>query len=1031
MANPIQRVWALACFCVIAVLGTLPSLLAADEPCEEFLNSLRDRGYFDVALDYLDEMESSSLASSRFKQLIPFERAQTLILSTRKIRDRNLLEERLGEAEKLLIASEGAAETEEQKAKAQNYQGDLLYRRARNYLSEAKNDRLTSSEKSAIYEKAQGYLQKALQTFGRAQESYRSIISDYQIDLRDPESRKRLKRLQATYTTVRVRLPQILEMYADTLEPEDSERRVNLERAAETFEQLWNKYPNFPAGLESCLLSARCHRKLGNYSDAISLLQQIFALPDNTALLAVKRRAMITASDCWAEMQPYPFDDVIANLEPYCDRLTRREERIPEWQRIRLELARAYREKAASIKVLDRSDGRIKRFEREASKLIKALARANGPHQNEARRLMTKWDLKVEAVASESSKPITTFAEAKQRGTDLMTEIEGVNSEIADLKRQQRIAVRSELAKIDDDLRQAKSSLNRLTTECLEIFEMALKLAGEEIEREDWSQIRYLQSVCYFVQNQFFESALIGEFLVNRFPTVPFSRQAGGIAIRSYASLYDVADAQSKSFEKERLGNLAQKIIDTWPGSSESNQASSMLAKLILAESNIDEGELADVRRLIDKISESSPARANLEIKLGRKLWFAFTKAKSAGTLTPDQQNEKLLDLMDLLNRGVNFFDAENLQMDAAWGALFLVNAHFENNDIDAAIRQLDAEPIAPVDFIKQKNRVVFESPQSDAFIMATYKTAGKTYLAAISKYPEDNSWADKCLSVVNAMKTRARKAGSPKLKAEVSSMYRMIAVQLEQQLAQKTDPIQQEKFIANLRRFIDTLQSESDDANTIIWSGGMLMKLGEIFVEQGRAQKAKPYFTAAITALERAEVMDVQDQAILRELKRQQAIAKRGVGKYKESIEDFVSILKENPNAWQIQMDAAQTLQVWGMGTKNSKVLAKALSGTEKYRDPKTKRQKNLIWGWSNLAQALSGSAKLKNAYYESLFNAVSTRMQYGVLEKNSKVVAAASKRLQMAKRNEPNLGGENWADRFNELEKQIDSKQKQMRKR
>ena len=735
---------------------------------------------------------------------------------------------------------------------------------------------------------------------------------------------------------------------------------------------------------------------------------------------------MITASDCWSEMQPYPFDDVIANLEPYCDALTRREQRIPEWQRIQLELARAYREKAVALKEEDRTDGRIKRFERDASKMIKALARNNGPHKAEARRLMEQWNLKVEAEASEETKPITTFAEAKQRGLDLMAQIEDANAEIADLKTQLISADRAEATRLRSEVREAEESLWKLTTECIGVFERALNMADKSIAREDWNQIRYLQAVCYYVRRQYFESALIGEFLVNRFPTIPFSRQAGGIAIRSYAALHDAIEGEEKAFEKERLSDLAEKVIEIWPGSNESNEASSTLARLILAQPQLDSKDVASVTSLISKVAESSSSRAGLEVKLGTKMWFSYRRAKSSGD--PAEADSLLANSIRFLETGVNSFKPETMRMDVAWGALFLSNAYLEKGDLDSAIQQLESRPIAPVDLIKQKNRVILDSGKQDLYLTEAYKVAGKAYLSAIGKYPEDSSWADKCLSVVKAFRTRAKKIGNAKSKAEVSNMYRLIAVQLEQQLSRQTEPKKQEKFIGNLRRFIDTLQSESDDANTIIWSGGMLMKLGDIFVSQGKSNEAKPLFSAAIAALDRADKMGVTDKAISKELKRQQAIAKRGVGKYEDSVNDFIAILKENPNDWQIQMDAAETLQIWGLTAKNSKSLAKALSGTEKYRDPKTKRQKNLIWGWSSLAQALKTSSKFKNSYYESLFNAVSTRMRYGVLENNAKVVSAALKRLQIAKNKEKNLGGDVWGDRFVELEQQIRNQLQQM---
>ena len=295
---------ALFAIVLIAVAGVN---LCAEEPCERFLQSLRDNGYYDVAIDYLDEMESSPLASTRFKQTLPFEKAQTLISSTSGIRDFNKLEARLSSAESLLKKAESIASTPELKARSQNYQGDLLFRRAAIFFKKAEDGRLTAAEKAEQFSQARSYLKKALEIYGRAKVSYKELIDNFQSDLRDPESKQRKKMLQATYTVVRVKLPQILEKYADTLEKQDPQRAENLEAAASDFEQLWDRYPNFPAGLDSCLYAARCKYKLGKFAEAIRFLQQLLGLPNNSALVKLKRKAMVLAADCWSSMNPVSY----------------------------------------------------------------------------------------------------------------------------------------------------------------------------------------------------------------------------------------------------------------------------------------------------------------------------------------------------------------------------------------------------------------------------------------------------------------------------------------------------------------------------------------------------------------------------------------------------------------------------------------------------------------------------------------------------------------------------------------------------
>ena len=93
---------------VISIFGLLlASLMAAtpvnaDEPAKQFLDALRENGYYDVALDYLDSIEQSDLITDGFREALSFERAETLISSVVKLRDLKLIDQRLDAAQKLL-----------------------------------------------------------------------------------------------------------------------------------------------------------------------------------------------------------------------------------------------------------------------------------------------------------------------------------------------------------------------------------------------------------------------------------------------------------------------------------------------------------------------------------------------------------------------------------------------------------------------------------------------------------------------------------------------------------------------------------------------------------------------------------------------------------------------------------------------------------------------------------------------------------------------------------------------------------------
>ena len=60
---------------------------SAREQSEEFVAGLRERGLYDLALDYLTQMETSPLADAAFRERIPYHRGITLIAEARQTPD--------------------------------------------------------------------------------------------------------------------------------------------------------------------------------------------------------------------------------------------------------------------------------------------------------------------------------------------------------------------------------------------------------------------------------------------------------------------------------------------------------------------------------------------------------------------------------------------------------------------------------------------------------------------------------------------------------------------------------------------------------------------------------------------------------------------------------------------------------------------------------------------------------------------------------------------------------------------------------
>lgn len=1009
--------------CLVWLIVTLcPHPSPGEEPAEKFLEALRENGYFDIALVYLESLENNPAISAEFRRVLPLERAETLIKSTALLRNIEEWEARLDEAQKLLGEAAQWNDSPDLQARALRYQGNLLYRRARVYLNRAKDDRLTDSEREPLVNRARELLDQSRQSYTAAQQVVADLIRNFRIDPDDPNSNSRLKQYRNTFTKIRIQQPLIDELLADTYPPGSEQQRELLTRAAAGYAELWDKYYRYAAGLDSCLFAARTHYKLGDYNRAISYVQEILSLSDSTAFRNLKRNALVLAADIWSKMDPYPVDEVIANFEPYVARLNRVEQRHPDWQRVQLELARALHAKAQQLKESDEggNTGRINNLNRDAARLIKALSRMPGDLRDEAQKLLEQWNLSTTAVETDTS-TIESFVDARQKGIDLVVEVESQLADVENLRRQLAQATSEEdKSRLQAELDDAVEELRALAGQALEVFDLALKLVDDGTVREDINNVRYLQAVCHFAIGNYFETAVIGEFLLEKYPNVNGTRQATGLVIKALAKLHDQIREQFQPYVRTKLEQISQRVLERWPGSKEAIDAASTLARLAMADS-----DLAAAGSYLKMIPEDSDARVQLAVRLGRAYWVQAKQAQAA-TDPGDGGNanngaEALDKAYELLKQAIAKASPERLDYETALGALLLVDAMLEKGEVDQAIEQLESAPIAPLDLVKQKHPAIVQSSGADLFFRETYKIAVKAYLAGLNRHPEDATWLAKAQGVIQQMREEAEQSDDPQAEKRVIAIYQLIARELKNQFDAIGDLNQRKAFAANLAKFLDAIARQSNDPRTILWAGATLMSVADTLASQATPDDARPLYVQAIQSFDRVEKIGLKDPALIIELVRQRAIAKRGLGQYEEAMQDFIGLLKENPNNLTAQLDAARTLQMWGIQGKRSKALAEAMSGTEKVRDEKTRRTTNLVWGWIYMVRALRDKPRFVEPYYEALYHLIEARLEYGILENSDRAKQAALKELQNARRRDPNLGTPEWKRRFDELEKRI----------
>ena len=168
----------------LTIVGTVlgSGICSGEEPVQLFLEELKVRGYYDTAVDYLDELEKSPLCPDDFRPRIPLEKAIILIEAAKGLRDLAKHDEYLNRAETLLVQFSKADPAPELKAQSEKIRSQLYFGRGLVYLKLAEGDRKTVEEKQELRKQARVHLQSAWDTLSKNAAYVRTRLESIKIN---------------------------------------------------------------------------------------------------------------------------------------------------------------------------------------------------------------------------------------------------------------------------------------------------------------------------------------------------------------------------------------------------------------------------------------------------------------------------------------------------------------------------------------------------------------------------------------------------------------------------------------------------------------------------------------------------------------------------------------------------------------------------------------------------------------------------------------------------------------------------------
>ncbi|MHB8969026.1 MAG: hypothetical protein ACYC3X_02995 [Pirellulaceae bacterium] len=1017
-------------------VGRLP----AAEPAAEFLNALRENQCCDEALLYLDRMEANPQTPQEFRQEIAYQRGVTLIQAAGLERDRAVREGRLNAAKASLESFLRDQPEHPKKSSARRQFGFLLREWARMKMEQVKraDDPNVRKEAAALYD-------QAYQVFDSAASELKEQLTKLK-EAGDPGADEsgddQLESLRTEYLDSLRRRAEMREDKAETEPAESAERKKLLSEAETLYKEMFTKYPTRLAGIQSRMNQARVLIKLGDREQALQQLNNdVVSQTDNSPpVRKLKTQGFLLAMECWMHDSRKEYAAAIAPVTAWLDEVHPAEENDPDWLLLKLQLAKANLAHADLLQAKDPRDSQIKVARDDARGLARAVAKVPGAYQEEARTLLAAIPGGVQGARTEAKPAATTFEEAKTNATEAVSEMQSAEFFLKAvperLEKETEEAVKEELRQ---QLATAEEAVTRNRAAAMENLLAALQLADAKTSVDDLNLVRRLLAYLHYTQGDYYDAAVLGEFVGRRFPGSSGAQTSAQIALAAYLKLYDASLAEDKDFATRHIVALANFIVDTWSGSPEAAEAVNTLIPFL-----ISRGELPKAREYVERLPPDSTQRAAAELRIGEALWRDYlggmnqVRQWEREAQEPDAAKDELAaqiarrkpELEDLKKTALSVLEPAVERMRQAGtvnstmprAVLALAQIYVDLDQAPKAITLLDDEKIGVLPMV-QRNDAAIDSPGLREY---AYRVALAAVVSALPKVAGDQERTALIERSRQLMQTLRDEVGdTPEAQQRLVEIFYSLARGLETQIKLLERPQDRRVLSDGFSAFLEQVRGEATDLRVLNWVAESYASLGYgLADDKDSAEAAKQCFVNSVQTyqqiLTNAEALGLSAD-VQRRLQVRQAVAQRSAGQFAEAVGIFQKILSEDGRKLDVQVEAAMTYQLWAAQPKQAANYKLAINGAL----PDAVSKKDIIWGWNRIGQTTARYEQYREIYHQTRYNAAQCYYKYALRlrtqEEREKYLKFAKDCIVYTQRAFPTMGGSAWQAKYDTLLKTI----------
>jgi len=942
---------------VAAVVG-LQSTAYGVEEYDRFLSGLRQRHYYDMALDYLDLMRNSQLLTEEQRQLVSFEEARTFLEAARDVDH--------AERDKMLDGARDRFEkfvkeqpNHSQAAGAATQLGAVLVERGRNRVEQALLPSSSPEVKKKLMDEARPFFDQAEATFTSAQEKFKALLDTFP-KFMAPNDPRVAQREAAKGELIKAHMYHAYGLYerSRTYDKDSADWKKALTTAAEKYGQIYKDYRTLIAGLSARLQEGKCYQELGDTKRALGLFNDLLGQPDELKeLRPFKASAMYLSLQCWTADTEKMYELGAIQADDFLKAAANEDEDRPEWLAVRYYGAIAHKMWADTI-AKDATGEDAKTRDRNydtAREYAERVATITNDYQSQARSLMK------ELSGGTVDRPIRSFLEAQNRGLDSMN---AFSAAIAAAN------TATDKATQDAKLKEADDARNT----ALEFYRQALSLADENTKIDDKNIVRYYISYLTYTQQKTYEAAVLGEFLLRYYPNSNGSKPAAQIALASYVAEYQANQEKllnnagtpvNPEYDRQKMYAIASEIAKRWKDDKEADNAWNILLAIAINEKNS-----AEILRALGNIRPESEIRADAEMRAGRTLWALYSEQLILDDNTPGKmpaaemqtlatEANKILD-QAMEREKPKIAGPANMTLQHAETQMFLCESRLATGQTAKALECIDDPKVGLLPLV----RAAAQNPAATIapIPLESVKLALQAYVL--------NDKVDEAQKLTGEL-SGLLGAGANDQQLQLANTYLNLALRIEKQIDQhrqnkNVDALKQSAkgftfFLGELVNSAGAFDENSRFQN-LNWVSENYFKLGSDLVGQEKATAADK--AAGAGYLDTSVKLDAEKLAPMTQdgsdaqlvVKLRRARSLRRAEKYDEAVDAVAEILAKKPFLIEAQIDACEILMEKALQKADPASTLLAITGGRPGSDGG-----NVIWGWRRIADTMRNSPQFQ----------------------------------------------------------------------